>query len=338
MQNHLTNKQGLLEPREEQVLEIILSIVALSLGWLLYYMQGYRMVILHLYFLPVALGGFFLGRYRAGVLALFCVICASIATALRLLDVAATMSPLVVALAVTVWAAVLGLTALLIGTLSDDRMAKLKELHEAYVGVVEVLAQYLQNANPRLKARSIRVAELGEAVAGAMKLSPREIDDVRVAALLHDIGSIEITTKVIRRAVDNFGDELSRTNQHTFQGADLIFSLGTVLNSAIPLLLNQDNAFSDPDGMGGPRQAADVPIGARILRTVRAYCTLTEDHRDEPKLSPAQAIEKLCLGQTTGPDAAVLAALGRVVAVNPEADDSEAAILPIDALDEIAVG
>jgi HD-GYP domain-containing protein (c-di-GMP phosphodiesterase class II) len=338
MRNHLIKGHDLLEPQEQQVLEIMLAVVCLGLSWLLYYMQGYRMVILHLYFLPVALGGFFLGRYRAGVLALFCVICASITTALRLLDVAATMSPLVVALAVTVWAAVLGLTALLIGTLSDDRIAKLRELHEAYVGVVEVLTQYLQNANPRLKARSIRVAELSEAVAGAMKFSPREIDDVRVAALLHDIGRIEVTTKVIRRAVDNFEDELSRTHQHTFQGMDLMLSLGTVLNGAIPLLLDQDGALPELDGTAEIRRAADVPVGARIIRTVRTFCTLTDDRRDEARLSPAQAIERLRQGPAPAADAQVLDALQRVVAVRGEAEESEPAVLSIDALDEITVG
>ena len=40
-----------------------------------------------------------------------------------------------------------------------------EELHEAYVGVVSVLATYLQSANPNAKARSTRVAELSQAVA-----------------------------------------------------------------------------------------------------------------------------------------------------------------------------
>ena len=42
------------------------------------------------------------------------------------------------------------MTALLVGSLSDERKAKVRELHEAYVGVVEVLSKYLQSANPRI--------------------------------------------------------------------------------------------------------------------------------------------------------------------------------------------
>ncbi|OHB72307.1 MAG: hypothetical protein A2V70_16500 [Planctomycetes bacterium RBG_13_63_9] len=302
------------DSREERhTLEIMLIIICLGLTCLLYAMEGYKMVILNLFFLPVVLGGFRLGRYRAGVLALFCVISASMVTGLRLTDVSAAASPMIICLAVTVWGAVLGLTALLIGTLSDDRMTKLKELHEAYVGVVEVLSQYLQSAHPHLKARSIRVAELSQEVAAAMKLSPREIDDIRVAALLHDVGNIEITTTVIRRAVGTFEDETFETQPCTVQGMDLMLSLGSVLSGAIPLLLNQDESVSSPQTTEPAETSADVPLGARIIRAVRAYVALAQVTGAAPKRNPARALRRLRTDRAAGYDPNVLDALERVV-------------------------
>ena len=177
--------------KDKRVLEIALILVCVGLTCLLYTMQGHKMVILHLFFLPVVLGAFFLGRYSAGILAVFCVIAASLVTATTLPEFFAPNSFMVIALATAVWGAVLALVAILVGTLSDDRLQKAEELHEAYVGVVEVLSQYLQSAQPRLKARSIRVAEISHQVAEAMKFSPRQIDDIRVAALLYDMGNIE---------------------------------------------------------------------------------------------------------------------------------------------------
>ena len=300
--------------KEKRVLEIMLIIICVGLACLLYVMQGYKMVILNLFFLPVALGGFYLGRYRAGVMALFCVVAATAVTALHLADMSGATSPLVVALAVTVWAAVLGLTALLVGTLSDDRSVKLKELHEAYVGVVEVLSQYLQSAHPNLKARSVRVAELSQQVAAAMKLSPGEIDDVRVAALLYDMGNIEVTTKVIRRAVGTFEDETTRTEQSTFQGMDLMLSLGSVLSGAVPLLLNQDDGAPELHTTGQPESPPEIPIGASIIRTVRAYCALSENIVGAPRLVSAEVIGRLRRDRAAGYDADVLAALERIVA------------------------
>ena len=86
--------------KDEHLLEISLIIVSLGLTSLMWSMTGYKLVVLNLFYLPVVLAGFFLGRYRAGVLASFSVLAASIVTALNLNDFAAFSSPLVVALAV----------------------------------------------------------------------------------------------------------------------------------------------------------------------------------------------------------------------------------------------
>jgi hypothetical protein len=252
--------------KDEQVLEISLIVVAIGLTCLMWCMTGYKLVVLNLFYLPVVLGGFFLGRYRAGVLASFSVISASIVTAMNLGDFAAFTSPLVVGLAVTLWAAVLGLVALLVGTLSDERNRTLKDLHEAHVGVVEVLARYLQSAHPKLKDRSKRVAELSEAVARELKLPTRDCDDIRVAALLFDMENIEITARVIRKAVGDLETQ-QELEQHSFHGSELAHSLGTVLSGAFPLLMSQGEA----EPLGQHPVPAAIPLGAHIIRSVRTF-------------------------------------------------------------------
>ncbi len=302
-----------LSAKERRALEIALILVCIGLACMLLVMQGYKMVILNLFFLPVVLGAFFLGRYRAGVLALFSAISASLVIVLTMHNITTASSPLVIGLAVTVWAAVLGLTGMLVGTLSDDRATKSKELHEAYVGVIEVLAQYLQSAHPRLKARSTQVAELSQEVAVAMKLSPRQIDDIRVAALLYDMGHIEVTTRVIRRAVGSFGAGTVSSEKHTFQGMDLMLSLGNVLSGAIPLLLNQDREASiDKPGEAAGTQT-EIPVGAKIIRAVRAYLALASDGSGEPERTPAEVFQILRNGQSADHDEQVLDVLEDVV-------------------------
>jgi hypothetical protein len=256
--------------KDEHWLEISLIIVTLGLSCLMWQLTGYKLIVLNLFFLPVVLAGFFLGRYRAGVLASFAVISASVVTALNLGDFAILSSPLVIALAVTLWAAVLGLVALLVGTLSDERDQTMRELHEAHVGVVEVLAKYLQSANPKLKDRSKRVAELSEAVARELKMPVRDCDDIRVAALLYDMENIEITARVIRKAV---GDIETQQEQHSFHGSELANSLGVVLSSAFPLLTSQ----SEGDLLGQNSGPATLPAGAHIIRAVRGYDNYVHD-------------------------------------------------------------
>jgi hypothetical protein len=280
-------------PKQRYVLEILLTSVCLSLAVFLYAMQGYKMVILNLFFLPVALAGFYLGRYRAGVLALFSALAVSGVTALVLDDLSTANSPVMIALAIAVWAATLGLAALLIGTLSDDRAAKTKDLHDAYVGVVEVLSQYLQSGHPRLKARSIRVAELSQEVGLAMQLLPRQVDNIRVAALLYDVGHIEITTRVVRRAVDLLEETPLGEEKRTFQGRDFVLSLGPVLSDAIPLVLNQDRELSGQGVLDPAGDKTEIPFGARIIRVVRSYVSLASEIVPEAALSPADICRQL---------------------------------------------
>src|SRR5690242_4405789 len=122
--------------KPELTLEIALILISIALMCLLYRTQGGKLVVLNLFYLPVVLAGFFLGRYRAGVLTLLCIITASVATTMSLDEFAVSVTPLAIALAITVWGAVLGLTALLVGTLSDEKTRQCRELHDAYLGIV----------------------------------------------------------------------------------------------------------------------------------------------------------------------------------------------------------
>ncbi|MEE9294066.1 MAG: HD domain-containing phosphohydrolase [Phycisphaerae bacterium] len=297
-----------------RVFEVILLLIVLAMTSLLIEMEEHKMVILYLFFLPVVLSGYFLGRTTSGLLALFSAISVTIVLTTTSTGFATYSSPIIVGLAITVWAAVLGLTALLVGTLCDERAAKIVELHTAYVGVVEVLARYLQSANPRAKARSIRVAELCQAVAEKMRLSQKLTDDIRVGALLYDIGSVEITTKLINRAVGTLEAGANQGGEHTFHGRELVHSLEPILSGAVPLLVNQDDAvhdcLTDEDGVA----PHDIPLGAKIIRAVRAYDALTEDNTLGSGLGPAEAVKALRKELSAHHDDDVLGALEKSVA------------------------
>lgn len=295
--------------RSRRTFEIMLILIVLAMTGLLVRMEQHKMVILYLFFLPVVMSGYFLGRVHSGLLAVLSAITVTIALTLDATGYAVYSSHILVGLVVTVWAATLGLTALLTGTLCDERAAKVQELHAAYVGVVEVLARYLQSANPKVKARSIRVAELSQAVAERLKMTQKQIDDVRVGALLCDIGNVEITTKLINKAVGTLEAGAARGDKYTFQGIELVQSLEPVLSGAVPLLMSQDEAVRDclaiEDGVA-PR---DTPIGATIIRTVRAFDGLTADHAHGAGMSPTEAIETLRADAGTQHDEEVIAAL-----------------------------
>lgn len=293
----------------ERFLEIILILVCLGLCVLLHQVGSCRMVALNLFYLPVVLAAFFLGRYRAGILAVLCVVCAAVVTALDLSNFAAYTSPLMIGLALTIWAAALALTAILAGTLSDERTEKIVELHDAYVGVVEVLSRYLNSADPKLNERSALSCRLAQKVGAQMKLSAREIDDIRVATLLQDMKSFEVTAKVVQKAIGSITQ--ADASQHTFHGGDLAQSLGHVLRGALPLLIEHDRFLDLATSDDAIATRPEAPIGAYVVRSVRRYVTLV--HEQPGHVSPAEAIKILKRDPEDEHHPAVLHALEQVV-------------------------
>lgn len=303
--------------KDRRIFEIMLIILAIGMTALFYRMGAYKMVVLNLFFLPIVLSGYYLGRMSAGVLALLCVLAVSITASLDSTGFAAYQTPVLMGLSLTVWGSVLGLTAILVGTLCDERSKTIEELHVAYVGVVEVLSAYLQSANPKVKARSTRVAELSQGVAETMKLPRKQIDDIRVGALLFDLGNVEITTQLLTRAVGTLeaNAERSATATHTFSGVELVHSLGSVLSGAMPLMLNQDDAFRACASADAGAATHDVPLGAKIIRATRAYdCLAFGD--SGTTYSPEEAIQELRKDISGDFDSEVLDGLSRFVVVN----------------------
>ena len=305
----------------QRTLEVCLILVCVGLTSVLHLVHGFKLVVLNLYYLPIVIAAFYLGRYRAGILALFCVISATVITVLNLNDFAAYSSPITVGLAVTFWGAVMGLNALLVGTLSDERAKKLSELHDAYLGVVEVLSRYLSCADPESHDRSRRVADLSVGVARNMKLATNEIDDIRVAALLQDLEHVEITAKVIGKAIGDLGARaLHDSDAHTFQGSDLVHSLGSVLTGALPLLMLDRPVFELELDPAAPKSKI-VPFGAKIIQTARAYDGLIHGRENSPQATAEKAIEDLKADLDVEHHPAVLFALEQVVLKGP-ADSS----------------
>ncbi len=301
-----------LPTKERRTFEIMLVVVTIGITYLLFCMGAYKMVVLNLFFLPIVLSGYFLGRTSAGVLALFSVLSVTLATSIDFSGFAAYNDPIMVGLAITVWGGTLGLTAILVGTLCEERARTVEELHAAYVGVVEVLSKYLQSANPKVKARSARIAELSQSVAEELKLPRKEIDDIRVGSLLFDLGNIEITTQLLSRAVDTLEATAGKRSTYTFSGTELVHSLSTVLSGAMPLLLTQDDAVRECLAAERGDSDSGVPLGAKVIRSVRAIDALTSGE-DGPRVLPERAVQELRKDISGGFDPEVLDAIERVL-------------------------
>jgi hypothetical protein len=122
--------------------------------------------------------------------------------------------------------------------------------------------------------------------------------------------------------------------QNTFAGSELVQSLGDVLTSAFPLLLNQVEA-----GEVGEVGKDSQPLGARILSTVKAYDDLVYGHWGSSLLDTQEALDELKSDIDAEHHPAVLHALKKVLmssekatVENSEQIDEELASEPVASL------
>src|ERR1700730_4694944 len=97
------------------------------------------------------------------------------------------------------WAGLLLVTAYAMGTLYERTERHLGELRQTYFGLLTILQQFISN-DKYTHNHSYRVAFYASALATRMGFDQEHIDDIRAAALLHDVGKLETSRELLHKA------------------------------------------------------------------------------------------------------------------------------------------
>jgi putative nucleotidyltransferase with HDIG domain len=193
------------------VVSILLGIVLIN------YFTPYKIGFLNFFYLPIIAAGYFLGQRMAVLTAFFCILIVAFFLLLfpsSFFTAGTNKTYIIVSL--VAWSSFLILTSAAIGYLYEEKERKIKELKSAYMGILEILSKYLESADRYTQGHSVRVAHLSEDIARTMGLSPLEVENVRAAALLHDIGKIEISLDVLHKAAALTDDEKELMDQELY--------------------------------------------------------------------------------------------------------------------------
>jgi putative nucleotidyltransferase with HDIG domain len=278
---------GLADINKELLL--ILSIVATA-GIINLMISGQRMA-LTVYNLPTLFAAYYFGKRRA---------MEASAASILLVAWVHLLHPSVLGREINVllawsdlfeWAGFLILSAYAAGTLYDHGQRRLRELRETYYGVLQILNHFISN-DKFTQNHSYRVSLYATQIAGEMGMPEERIEDVRAAALLHDIGKLETSREILYKAARLTEGEMTQIRGHVDRGIELLSPVGGSLDRILPIVLAHHDKF---DGSGyHPNRGEDIPIEARIISVADVYDALVSDRPYRKGISPFEARDTIC--------------------------------------------
>jgi diguanylate cyclase (GGDEF)-like protein len=179
--------------------------------------------------------------------------------------------------------------------LADQRMYVHKSQGRRATAALEVkhaLLSALAHRNPELSNHVDDVAELAADVAVALGCEPAQVEAIRIAAELHDIGKIAIPEAILDKPGPLTSDEWTLMHQHTVAGERIILAAPALADVA-PLVRSSHERW---DGTGYPDRLASesIPLGARIVAVCDSYHAMTSDRTYRKALSAEVALTELC--------------------------------------------
>jgi hypothetical protein len=149
-----------------------------------------KFAFLSFYYLPIILAGFYGGRRFAVVSGLFIGLLVFFLQATQGMGMEPGLSEDAI-LTLVPWAGFLILTGYVVGGLAEQRAARLADLKNAYMATLEVLTFHIESTENNQEGHSTRVAELAAAMGAELKLSEAELENLRIASLLHEVGTAD---------------------------------------------------------------------------------------------------------------------------------------------------
>ncbi|MDP3305091.1 MAG: PAS domain S-box protein [Erysipelotrichaceae bacterium] len=166
---------------------------------------------------------------------------------------------------------------------------------------VNVIMETLFMKSEREKKHSERVGKLCESIARKMNFSKPEVDKIRVAGLLHDIGKIGIEEAILNKEGKLDAKEWEVMKLHPVKGASILVKTIEYNDIAEIVLLHHERY----DGKGYPNGLAgeEIPLMARIIAVSDAYDAMTEQRTYRTPFSKEEAIAELkkCSGTQFDP-------------------------------------
>lgn len=182
--------------------------------------------------------------------------------------------------------------------MSDQIQDHIRRLHaaaqenqELFLGTIKALAAAIDEKDPYTRGHSERVSAYSVLIAKALRLRERDVRNVQVGSLLHDVGKIGIDDRILRKPTVLTEDEYRYMKQHPEKGATMLAPIKN-MNDISPAVRHHHERW---DGGGYPLglRAEAIPLIARIVNVADTFDAMTTNRPYQKAMSLDKAVARL---------------------------------------------
>jgi len=291
--------------------EPILVAILLGSVTLILFFVAQKMGFLSFYYLPVLIASATMGIRKGVLTSILCalIVFFTIIVFPQMYTQTQESYYLRLGLNILPWMGFLVLSAYTVGYFSEEARIQYKFLKDAHIGIIEILVKMMESADKYTQGHSIRVAKQAVDIAKVIGLPKGEIENIRVAALLHDIGKFDISKELLLKTSSLSEKEKQEMMTHSQKGAEMVSKMGPILKNAVPLILAHHESY-----VKGTRGSdKEIPMGARIIAVADSYDAMVTDRSYRRGRPPWQAIQEIKKASGTQFDPSVVEAFEKIV-------------------------
>ena len=197
----------------------------------------------------------------------------------------------------------------------EEYIERLKEAaeenRELFIGSIRMLAAAIDEKDPYTRGHSGRVAKYSTIIAQELKLTPEDLDKLKIAALLHDVGKIGVDDRVLKKPGSLTPEEFGLMKQHTVKGANIMRPVSQLKEMLPGIELHHEHM----DGRGYPYglQGNQIPLMARIIGVADTLDAMTTNRPYQSAMELEFAMDRIRALTGSKFDAVVVTALESAV-------------------------
>ncbi len=201
------------------------------------------------------------------------------------------------------------------GSLAIENAYLYEEVHHVYMHTIRALAITIDSKDHYTYHHSINVVKYAAAIAHEMKLARHEVQDIKHACQLHDLGKISVPDYILAKPGKLNKEEWEKVKLHVQKSVEILGAL-PLLDRVVGLIAEDHERY---DGAGYPKgiKGKKILLGSRIMLVADAFDAMTSERPYRKKLSVQEAIEELKKNSSTQFDPHVVKAFLEVLKREP---------------------